>query len=312
MAQTTIDTPPKQKAEPFDSSRWRVPRREFAAEHDAAKADAKAARTTIKVVQAWKARHKFPQDQRLTPASLERLRHEVESARREATGQERHSTATLAAARERLTPSMAAAIAAAASAVTERQTVKGEPWGIPTGSELAKEAARASSEFLLSAIEAVGIKRRTKLVPAVWHELEAAFPVAADHQPSGWHRALYWGAVIRLADTRGEPPADPAAFLAWCRFDVMAQSRAERVEAKRRGMDDAFRRLMGIDKGISESTARERLALPASGPINESAIRSAYRKLAAEHHPDRGGDPPAFQRLTEARDRLLTAATCRP
>lgn len=35
-------------------------------------------------------------------------------------------------------------------------------------------------------------------------------------------------------------------------------------------------------------------------------VRRAYRRLAPEHHPDRGGDPDRFRELTLARDLLLT------
>lgn len=35
------------------------------------------------------------------------------------------------------------------------------------------------------------------------------------------------------------------------------------------------------------------------------AVRSAYRIAAKTHHPDAGGDPDTFRRLTEARDLLL-------
>lgn len=37
-------------------------------------------------------------------------------------------------------------------------------------------------------------------------------------------------------------------------------------------------------------------------------IEAAYRRLALEHHPDRGGDPARFAEVTAARDRLLEAA----
>lgn len=37
-------------------------------------------------------------------------------------------------------------------------------------------------------------------------------------------------------------------------------------------------------------------------------INSAYRAAAKQHHPDAGGDPDAFRRITEARDLLLAKA----
>ena len=44
------------------------------------------------------------------------------------------------------------------------------------------------------------------------------------------------------------------------------------------------------------------LGVPASATQDE--IKSAYRKLAMKHHPDRGGDPKKFQEIQEAYDTL--------
>lgn len=41
------------------------------------------------------------------------------------------------------------------------------------------------------------------------------------------------------------------------------------------------------------------------GPGDASMVKLAYRRAAAEHHPDKGGDPSVFRRVTEARDLLL-------
>lgn len=40
-------------------------------------------------------------------------------------------------------------------------------------------------------------------------------------------------------------------------------------------------------------------------------IKTAYRKAAREHHPDRGGDPKQFQRINEAY-KILGDETKRP
>lgn len=44
------------------------------------------------------------------------------------------------------------------------------------------------------------------------------------------------------------------------------------------------------------------------GAGDTSMVKLAYRRAAAEHHPDKGGDPAVFRRLTEARDLLLGGA----
>jgi hypothetical protein len=34
-------------------------------------------------------------------------------------------------------------------------------------------------------------------------------------------------------------------------------------------------------------------------------VMRAFRQQAQKHHPDKGGDPPVFGRLVEAKDRAL-------
>ena len=49
--------------------------------------------------------------------------------------------------------------------------------------------------------------------------------------------------------------------------------------------------------------ARRLLGVPAVSTREE--VRAAYRRLAAEMHPDRGGSDAHLAALTEARDRIL-------
>ena len=39
--------------------------------------------------------------------------------------------------------------------------------------------------------------------------------------------------------------------------------------------------------------------------VSERALRSAYRRLALEHHPDKGGDPVRFQLIVTAYEALM-------
>lgn len=48
--------------------------------------------------------------------------------------------------------------------------------------------------------------------------------------------------------------------------------------------------------------AYEVLGVPRDAPAN--AVRLAYKRLAAKHHPDRGGDTSAFQAVKEAYETL--------
>lgn len=55
--------------------------------------------------------------------------------------------------------------------------------------------------------------------------------------------------------------------------------------------------------------ARARRLLRVSATASPEDIRAAYRRLAAETHPDRGGDAAQLAALTEARDLLLANLT---
>ena len=54
---------------------------------------------------------------------------------------------------------------------------------------------------------------------------------------------------------------------------------------------------------MNERSARAMLGVSLSATTGQ--IKRAYRRLALELHPDRGGDPAAFQRLVEAQSFLL-------
>ncbi len=57
----------------------------------------------------------------------------------------------------------------------------------------------------------------------------------------------------------------------------------------------------------SERQHREALNLPAEGRLAPDQIKKAYRRLAQKTHPDLGGNPEQFVRITEARNALLEA-----
>ncbi len=53
---------------------------------------------------------------------------------------------------------------------------------------------------------------------------------------------------------------------------------------------------------LTRTEALRVLELPASA--DAGTVKRAYRRLAREHHPDRGGDPATFHRLQQAYERL--------
>lgn len=87
-----------------------------------------------------------------------------------------------------------------------------------------------------------------------------------------------------------------------------ALRKVERYGIARRGQQYAgYRELgSGIAMGPAAMTEAEALRIlefgPAAGP---ELIAGSYRRLAKDLHPDAGGDPDKFRRLTQARDFLV-------
>ena len=63
---------------------------------------------------------------------------------------------------------------------------------------------------------------------------------------------------------------------------------------------------MSSAPGQTAAFARARRLLRVSPDASHDEIRAAYRRLAAEMHPDRGGSDARLAALTEARDLLLS------
>lgn len=115
-------------------------------------------------------------------------------------------------------------------------------------------------------------------------------------------------------------------------FDIFKQQMRERGEEKRReaeaerlrhkinlDMEEMLRRLQGYQgiprsnpwAGSQQATSAASRPRPTSIPAwckvlglppaaTQSEIKSKYRKLALEHHPDKGGDAATFNKINEA------------
>ena len=62
---------------------------------------------------------------------------------------------------------------------------------------------------------------------------------------------------------------------------------------------------LGRDPGFDAICARQTLSLPLSGRLDAQTVKRAQKRLAVQHHPDKGGDPAMMTRLNQARDVLL-------
>lgn len=255
----------------------------------AARADAQALGLKPGKVWEFKRRHRLPLDQRLSPDARGLLALELETAERVAKGEQLERARALALIAERATPEAAAAVAAVLpfGAQFSRAGVWVFPW--------------AAEAYLLSQVEALTGKRYKAIAAA--KQRAAALAPAAVLAAAGLrgrnhaHRdrlTLFWGVVLRLDRLEGPPPADPAAFYDWCGLEAYKAHRPPDLN-----LGDL------LAGRIGSADARGLLQLPQSGPLDPAAIRSAYRAQARHHHPDAGGDRHRFERLSEARDRLL-------
>lgn len=62
---------------------------------------------------------------------------------------------------------------------------------------------------------------------------------------------------------------------------------------------------MGKHPDLDAIVARQRLHLPLSGRLSAAAVNQAWKRCAADHHPDRGGCHDTMQQVNGARDLLL-------
>ena len=63
---------------------------------------------------------------------------------------------------------------------------------------------------------------------------------------------------------------------------------------------------LGKHPDLDAIVARQRLHLPLSGRLSTAQVNQAWKRCAAEHHPDRGGTHDTMQLVNGARDLLLS------
>jgi len=67
---------------------------------------------------------------------------------------------------------------------------------------------------------------------------------------------------------------------------------------------------LGKHPSLEAIVARQRLHLPLAGRLTVLQVNQAWKRCAAEHHPDRGGEHDTMQLVNGARDLLLGRELC--
>lgn len=75
---------------------------------------------------------------------------------------------------------------------------------------------------------------------------------------------------------------------------------------RRSGLSKADWGPLGKHPDLEAIVARQRLHLPLSGRLSQAEVNRAWKRCAAEHHPDRGGQHDTMQLVNGARDLLLS------
>lgn len=84
------------------------------------------------------------------------------------------------------------------------------------------------------------------------------------------------------------------------------QKARKRPGGKRRsGLSKGDWAPLGKHPDLEAIVARQRLHLPLSGRLTPAQVNQAWKRCAAEHHPDRGGEHDTMQLVNGARDLLL-------
>jgi hypothetical protein len=112
-------------------------------------------------------------------------------------------------------------------------------------------------------------------------------------------------ATARMADEEGALPPPQKGF-AMPRSGSKAKPAGTKGRRKKgTGLSAADHGPLGRSPGLEAIEARSRLGLALAGRLRESDVTLAWKRAAAEHHPDRGGRHDTMQAVNGARDVLL-------
>jgi hypothetical protein len=106
------------------------------------------------------------------------------------------------------------------------------------------------------------------------------------------------------AERPGEPRGKGFAGSRSSRQSKVSGSKGRRKKGT--GLSAADHGPLGRSPSLEAIEARARLGLALAGRLRESDVNLAWKKAAAEHHPDRGGRHVTMQAVNAARDVLLS------
>lgn len=116
-------------------------------------------------------------------------------------------------------------------------------------------------------------------------------------------------ALASRAAAPGEPdpqlPANPGPPARGFGSGSAATSRRRSQRRRSPSLSKADWGPLGKHPDLEAIVARQRLQLPLSGRLSSAQVNQAWKRCAAEHHPDRGGEHDTMQLVNGARDLLL-------
>jgi len=83
-------------------------------------------------------------------------------------------------------------------------------------------------------------------------------------------------------------------YLDWTNFEMTDEGDVDKL------LTGFWQRFLSVDKRVA---AMETLGLPIDAAL--STVKQTYRRLASEHHPDKGGDVVRFREIREAYETVL-------
>jgi hypothetical protein len=179
----------------------------------------------------------------------------------------------------------------------KRAAVSGSSW-----KQLQNLTVTLGVTRVLAELERMGIDRQDVIVSTNVRTRLDGFPRSGEREPTDSGAAVYWqernGQKRVIAIDQYTKVADNLAAIA-ATLDAL---RSVERHGGARILERAFTGFTALpDPGkTTKRTWREVFGFAPKEPVNAGLLRTRYRHLAAEHHPDRGGSPALMAELNVA------------